>query len=274
MTASPRSAAAPSKIGARRGRGAAALLVGGALLSAGLPGSIVSLAPEAAAQSFGAPDRSGAFLETDDDAAREAVRAIVERGQHQMELPPRPEPEPPQPQRDPIEPFELSETAQTALIALLVIVVLVIIAQLARQRIAPSPKGAAKPAVLVRSAPEDEPTAEDLRDAEAAALAAAEQGRWDHAIHLLLLGAIGRLRERDAKATARSLTSREILARHFQGPNRAEARQALAALVGAVEISLFGGQAADRSGFERCLTAYRALRQSLSGRAPIQEAAA
>lgn len=237
-----------------------------------LTGFVLAMSTEGAAQSFG--DGGGSFREaTDPAAAQDAIQRIAGSGRFQMELPPPREPEPPR-QRDPIQPFELSDTAQAVLIGVLAVIVLIIVAQVARRRIAPTETGAERPAARVASAQADEePTAAELRDAEAAALAAAEAGRWDEAVHRLLLGAIGRLRERDARATGRSLTSREILARHFRSPDRAEARAALAALVGAVEISLFGGRPADRAGFERCLDAYRALRRALAAR-PTRRAAA
>lgn len=251
-----RRSGAPSGAAARPASPAAILLALGMLCAAAAgPG----LAP---AQGFG----DGAFVAADGGEAQAAIQRIAESGRFQMELPPPPPPEEPDPPRDPISPFELSETARTVLIALVALVVLIIIAQLARRRIAPTEKGATRPGVRVTTAPEAEPSAEELRDAETAALAAAGAGRWDEAIHLLLLGAIGKLRERDARATARSLTSREILARHFLGPDRAEARAALAALVTSVEISRFGGQPADESGFQRCLEAYRALRRVLTQR--------
>ncbi|MEM6491734.1 MAG: DUF4129 domain-containing protein, partial [Pseudomonadota bacterium] len=109
------------------------------------------------------------------------------------------------------------------------------------------------------------PSAAELADAEAAAQTAADEGRFAEAIHMLLLGAIGRLRERNARSAARSFTSREILGRAAFGET---ARAALEALVIAVEISRFGGRTADKAAYERCLEAYRALRRALSASGP------
>ena len=217
-----------------------------------------------------APPSARAATEASAEDVRLAMERIVERGRHQMELPKKDPPEP----REPLEPFnlELGVIGEILLYLVLAGAAVFIVATLLRQKIAPARRGAVREAAssTVRPAPRA-PTATELADAEAAALAEAAEGRFDLAIHLLLLGAIGRLRERDARSTARHLTSREILTRVFTGPEEGAARAALRALVAAVEISRFGGRAADRAAFDACLAAYRALRRSIgsTGPAPV-----
>jgi len=81
---------------------------------------------------------------------------------------------------------------------------------------------------------------------DARALAAA--GRFDEAIHALLLATLAAL----ARATrlAPSLTSREVLGRAALGPG---AREALAGLVLAVEVSRFGGEVPSADDYRACL---------------------
>ena len=82
----------------------------------------------------------------------------------------------------------------------------------------------------------------------ASAEALAAEGRWAEAIHALLLKTLEALSA--AARLAPSLTSREIVARVRVAPR---AREALAGLVLAVEVSRFGGAAADATDYARCL---------------------
>lgn len=86
----------------------------------------------------------------------------------------------------------------------------------------------------------------DIPLAQARALAAA--GRFAEAIHALLLETLAALSR--ASRLAPSLTSREILARVTLP---ARAREALGALVLAVEISRFGGTEAGEADYRACL---------------------
>jgi hypothetical protein len=68
----------------------------------------------------------------------------------------------------------------------------------------------------------------------------ASQGRWDEALHALLLQAIRAVSGRLPAPLPPSSTSRELLR---LVPLPEEARQAFAGMVRAVELSLFGGAA-------------------------------
>ena len=102
----------------------------------------------------------------------------------------------------------------------------------------------------------DDGTMDPGSDPLAAAQVLARQGRFTEAIRLLLAAALEILRLRDGMALSVSLTSREILGR---SPIAKRARGALSRLVLAVELSTFGGRAADRGGFDACLDDYRLL---------------
>ena len=90
----------------------------------------------------------------------------------------------------------------------------------------------------------DEPVAIPIASAEALAA----EGRWAEAIHALLLKTLEALSA--AARLAPSLTSREIVARIGVAPR---ARDALADLVLAVELSRFGGASAGAADYARCL---------------------
>ncbi|MGC3997609.1 MAG: DUF4129 domain-containing protein [Anaeromyxobacter sp.] len=99
-------------------------------------------------------------------------------------------------------------------------------------------------------APEEAQGPVEIPIASARSLAA--QGRWDEAIHSLLLETLQAL-----SAAARltpSLTSREILA---QVALPDAARQALAGLVAAVEISRFGGEQPGQAEYQACLAQFQ-----------------
>ena len=95
-----------------------------------------------------------------------------------------------------------------------------------------------------------------LGDAEALAAA----GRYEEAIHVLLLRTIQTLARHQRIPV--SLTSRELLGRLELGP---APREALARLVEVVEVSHFGGRDADRGAYERSVAAFDALRGTLAG---------
>lgn len=88
----------------------------------------------------------------------------------------------------------------------------------------------------------------------------ARAGAYAEAIHLMLLRALEALRRRLGTSWAKSLTSREIV-RRTELP--ASDRSALKMLVGAVEISRFGGQSANEQIYRACLDQYRLIGESV-----------
>jgi len=91
--------------------------------------------------------------------------------------------------------------------------------------------------------------------ANAEALAA--EGRFSEAIHALLLDTLGALSR--AARLAPSLTSREIVARFPLAPR---ARDALAGLVDAVEVTWFGGVVSGETEYRHCLERFHAFRDA------------
>ena len=84
----------------------------------------------------------------------------------------------------------------------------------------------------------------------------ARAGKYAEAIHLMLLRTLDLLRRRLGANWATSLTSREIVRRTELGPTD---RRALKVLVGAVEISRFGGHGANEQVYRNCLDHYRLI---------------
>jgi hypothetical protein len=84
----------------------------------------------------------------------------------------------------------------------------------------------------------------------------ARAGAYAEAIHLMLLRALEALRRQLGASWAKSMTSREIARRPELGPTD---RRALKMLVGAVEISRFGGQSANEQIYRTCLDHYRLI---------------
>lgn len=108
------------------------------------------------------------------------------------------------------------------------------------------------------------PTGEtDWRPAPAAALALlsdadalADQGRFDEAVHLILLRSIGDIDGRLPNSVRPALTARDIGALK-RLPDAA--RPAFERIARAVEASLFGGRPVDRAAFTECRQAYEAF---------------
>jgi len=100
----------------------------------------------------------------------------------------------------------------------------------------------------------------DIPVVEARALAAA--GRFGEAIHALLLETLEALSR--ASRLAPSLTSREILARV---PLPERAREALGALVLAVELSRFGGARPGEADYRACLERFETFLATYRGAA-------
>ena len=84
----------------------------------------------------------------------------------------------------------------------------------------------------------------------------AKNGAYAEAIHLMLLRALEALRQQLGVSWGKSLTSREIARRSELAPTD---RRALKMLVGAVEISRFGGQGANEQIYRACLDHYRLI---------------
>ena len=80
----------------------------------------------------------------------------------------------------------------------------------------------------------------------------------------MLLRALEALRHRLGTSWAKSLTSREIARRSELAPTD---RSALKMLVGAVEISKFGGKSANEQIYRACLDQYRLIGESAMARA-------
>lgn len=91
-----------------------------------------------------------------------------------------------------------------------------------------------------------------LSDADALA----EQGRYDEAVHLILLRSIGDIDGRLPNTVRPALTARDI-ANLQRLP--ATARPAFTLIARVVEASLFGGRAVDRADFTQCRQAYEAF---------------
>jgi hypothetical protein len=83
----------------------------------------------------------------------------------------------------------------------------------------------------------------------------ARAGRYDEAIHQLLLRALAHLRTTRGRLPD-SLTSREVLR---EIPLGSEAHTALRALTGAVELSLFGGRSTAADDYSQCAEQLRAF---------------
>ncbi len=90
----------------------------------------------------------------------------------------------------------------------------------------------------------------------------AREGRFAEAIHELLFMTIGALSRTTPRPPPPSHTSREILR---EAPMPADARSALADLVGAVEISHFGGRPQGRSEWQACLAGFRRFAAAYGG---------
>jgi hypothetical protein len=189
----------------------------------------------------------GALLAAHDAGAlRERAEAILREGGYQVVLPR--DPGPPTPLELPLGPLAL-------LLRILLVLALVVLLALAVSWLARRLGGAGKDAVVEDAAP---PAPGAISQVGAAALAA--QGRWAEAIHALLLDTLEALSR--GSRLAPSLTSREIVERV---PLEARAREALAGLVAAVEISRFGGAAADEDDYRACLSRFHAFLATYRG---------
>jgi hypothetical protein len=84
----------------------------------------------------------------------------------------------------------------------------------------------------------------------------AARGAFGEAIHLILMHSLGRLEGVSARAVGRSLTAREIL----RGtPITTRARGFLGTIVGASELTHFGGRDAGEADYRSCREAFQAF---------------
>jgi hypothetical protein len=107
-----------------------------------------------------------------------------------------------------------------------------------------------------------DPAASPLEVPLEGARALAAAGRFGDAVHALLLETLEALSR--ASRLAPSLTSREILARVLLP---ARAREALAALVLAVEVSRFGGAEPGEADYQACLERFETFLSTYRGAA-------
>lgn len=196
-------------------------------------------------------------------ALRRAVTEELEDDGYQTAMPGQPEPlepgqtspaEPP-PMPDPFDPIDIGPFMELLLYALVggaAVLLVLFLAQEGRRYLRQrQPKGEAKP--RAPADPGEDAWAAGSVDMLRAAERHAAAGDHATAIHLLLLHAIDGLRRQGA-VFGRALTSREIL--YWPGL-AAPARDALARIVAAVEISRFGGRAAGAEDYRACVEAYR-----------------
>jgi hypothetical protein len=189
--------------------------------------------------------------------AAERARRILEDGGYQRDLPTAPTP--PSPGSHPFSLGSMEFLVRALLWAALAVAVALLATWLWR-RLSRGVKDA------TAAAPEVAPALE-VPIAGAEALAAA--GRFAEAIHSLLLETLAALSR--AARLAPSQTSREVLART---PLPGRAREALAGLVSAVEISRFGGAEATEADYRACLERFQAFLETYRRGGPAPGAAA
>ncbi|MDJ0972981.1 MAG: hypothetical protein QNJ98_00800 [Planctomycetota bacterium] len=98
----------------------------------------------------------------------------------------------------------------------------------------------------------------------------ADAGRFDEAIHVLLLETLGRLAGRMPGGMQKSWTSREILER-VELPD--DAREALRGLVTAVEVSLFGHDVPGRVEYMSCTRQFEQFAEAVNAERAIRTTA-
>jgi len=156
----------------------------------------------------------------------------------------------------PSAPSAAQEVASTFAVLFLAVVLFAIfafvISRLFRARHKLEQESAGADEVAASEAPEvrREPNEADLLAAE---------GRFDEAVHVLLVCALQRLAARSERPLSDSLTSREILRHVSAGP---PIREALESLVRAVESSLFGDATLSRSDYDRCLSSFHVVTEA------------
>jgi len=238
------------EIGLKRGSAPAFLLMPAALLSLGL-----LLFPGTASQaddSQSAPKQAVESAVSGDDIQRDApIHKTIEQAETPDIQSDRPQPAQPPPAPTSLPLFALGLAwLPYAILAAIAAGLLFLIARYVRYRTglnaADSDKPPAEPGTSTYALASDEPERDHTFD-EVDALAA--QGAFGEAIHRLLLLVQERLRSRLEQGFQTSLTSREIL-RRAKLPG--DAKTAFGSLVAAVEITLFGQQAANLATYQLC----------------------
>jgi hypothetical protein len=189
--------------------------------------------------------------------AAERARRILEEGGYQRALPTAPTPPSAAPHTFSLGSMEL--LVRALLWAALAVAVALLVTWLWR-RLSRGVEDAAAAAPVVLP-----PLEVPIAGAEALAAA----GRFAEAIHSLLLETLAALSR--AARLAPSQTSREVLART---PLPGRAREALAGLVSAVEISRFGGAEATEADYRACLERFQAFLETYRRGGPAAGAAA
>lgn len=199
-----------------------------------------------------APFGGEAAASVDAEAVREAAAAVLNGDRIQQEMPAGRPAEPlPEPQR--LTWFDwmkgLGDVARLLMWVVIIVVGVLLVSYLTREvvgfnRRSRSRAAASGATTARRGGLEKEAVEATLAEADRLGQA----GNFGEAIHVLLLCCLGELRRRRRDAQmAPSLTSREILAR-LSLPERASA--AFAAIVGAVELSHFGGRPTDAGQYQ------------------------
>jgi|GEM_PF-2672731 len=88
------------------------------------------------------------------------------------------------------------------------------------------------------------------------AKALAAQGRYEEAVHLLLLHTIEDVKRQKKDHIPTSWTAREVLKKSALPTQAVTAMQSI---VGVVELSFFGGHVIGRAGYERCISEYESF---------------
>ncbi len=207
------------------------------------------------------------------DEVADAVRSVLRGSTYQTELPgagratvdgatagprdrpPDLRPEAPQPWQTPSAVESLAKVSLWILAAVVLIVLCFWLTGLVPGRRA----SRANPSALQADGSGSKVRTGDPPDALADADRLARSGDFDGAIHCLLLAALERLRGILDQPIAPSLTGREVVDR--SGP-AAGVQAALRTLVMSVEISRFGGRAADADVYDRCRESFRHLSAS------------
>jgi len=194
---------------------------------------------------------------------QEAVRDVLDDSSYQRELPdepPRPPSPPPELDDDPLTSrrvggggAEILQALLWVFLAALAVVVGYAIVAGFRERGRRGRRGAdEEPGDEGPEAGDGTADAPSVPDHERLA----GDGRFEEAIHALLLAALEVLRRAAPRELPPARTSREILRAVRLEDAR---REALGGLVRAVELSRFGGREAGREHYESCLASYRAL---------------
>jgi Domain of unknown function (DUF4129) len=119
-----------------------------------------------------------------------------------------------------------------------------------REHAIPAPVARARPTAAILDKPLDD--ADEL----------ARGGAYGDAIHTLLLRTLHELARSAEVRVAPAMTSREILARVGLAD---DARDALANLIGAVEVTHFRGDAADAADYDRCRDQFHRFARAFRG---------